>query len=41
MEDSPDSAHEVAYTGGKPRVKNKITCIEQIEEVLDDRVHEI
>ena len=32
MEDSPDSAHEVAYTGGKPRVKNKITCA----EVLDD-----
>ena len=29
------------HMGEKPRVKNKITCIEQIEEVLDDRVHEI
>ena len=36
IEEIPDSSHEVAYTGEKPRVKNKITCIEQIEEVLDD-----
>ena len=36
IEEIPDSAHEVAYTGEKPRVKNKITCTEQIEEVLDD-----
>ena len=36
IEEIPDSAHEVAYTGENPRVKNKITCTEQIEEVLDD-----
>ena len=36
IEEIPDSSHEVAYTGEKPRVKNKITCTEQIEEVLDD-----